>query len=74
MSKSYKFKMAESTNIYWEQSESKENRERLLKGGEWGFFCDFYFHSWIFAESGATTGENVIRFVSENYLRVNPDR
>ena len=38
------------------------------------FFCDFCFHSWIFAESGATTGENVIRFVSENYLRVNPDR
>lgn len=52
----------------------QKNRERLLKGGEWGFFCDFYFYSWIFAESGATTGENVIRFVSENYLRVNPDR
>ena len=34
MSKSYKFKMAESTNIYWEQSEFKKNRERLLKGGE----------------------------------------
>ena len=70
MSKSYKFKMAESTNIYWEQSESKKNRERLLMNE---VFCDFYFHSWIFAESGATTGENVIRFVSENYLRVNPD-
>lgn len=35
--------MAESTSIYWEQSESKKNRERLLKGGEWGFFVTFIF-------------------------------